>query len=102
MIPERQGLALSRALQERPDFAESVTHMLNSAEIGTADQEQAVLTAALEGRPRTYRASQLTDFGQSGVTVKKRKINGRPGLVLTGDGVTDALAKALSEWLAQR
>lgn len=107
-IPEKLGLALVKAVGQRPDLAARLTRDLQQADPADAAAERAVLERALESSARPGAETcpqedtrkteeQVIDAGQ-GVRMKAR-----PGrILLSGRGVTEDLARDLALWLEQR
>ena len=94
-IPERLGLALSKALEQDAGFAKGLIATLRVAKVKDAVGERSVIERALRG-PETpaVQAPELIP----GVTLDARK--GR--VVLRGAGVTPALQVDLEAWLRAR
>jgi ParB family chromosome partitioning protein len=107
-IPERVGLALAGALDRDAGFAAALRAALAAADADTAEAERGVLQTALArspepaprpgGRGRPRRAPPGPAPAAGGIV-----IDARPGWVLlTGDGITEALCRDLELWLADR
>jgi ParB family chromosome partitioning protein len=107
-IPERLGLALAGALDRDAGFAAALRAALAAADADTAEAERGVLQTALArssepaprpgGRGRPRRAPPGPAPAAGGIV-----IDARPGWVLlTGDGITEALCRDLELWLADR
>jgi len=95
-IPERLGLALVRALEADPGFAARLKASLRKTPPGTAEAERVILDRAL--RPPVDTSATRPPEIIPGVVLEARK--GR--VVLSGDGVTDALQQELRAWLSRR
>jgi ParB family chromosome partitioning protein len=106
-IPERVGLALAGALDRDDTFGARLSANLASAAPDSPEAERRVLEAALAdavappshtgkpGRPRTAPAVQTPTA--PGIVMEMR-----PGrVVLTGEGVTEDLCRALELWIAK-
>jgi ParB family chromosome partitioning protein len=107
-IPERVGLALAGALDRDAGFAAALRAALAAADADTAEAERGVLQTALArssepaprpgGRGRPRRAPPGPAPAAGGIV-----IDARPGWVLlTGDGITEALCRDLELWLVDR
>jgi hypothetical protein len=91
-IPERTGLALSKALAEDAGFAARLEKRLSAARPETPEAEAAVLAKALKGPGAGPPAPQ------PGVRLRES-----PGkLVLDGAGVDAAFTAKLKAWLAEQ
>jgi ParB family chromosome partitioning protein len=96
-IPEHLGLALVGAISGDTGFAQQLKASLRKTPPQSAEQERAVLEQALQqtlGKKATPKAAEIAP----GVHLEARK--GR--VVLSGKGVTGALLRDLSAWLAKR
>lgn len=96
-IPEKLGLALVSALQDRPNFATRLRDVLRKTRPETAVEERAALERALR-RGAALPPSQDPREVVPGVHLEAR----RGKLVLSGKGVTEDLQTALIEWLTAR
>lgn len=95
-IPERLGLALVRALEADPGFAARLKAGLRKTPPPNAEAERALLDRALR-KPAGAAGPKAPEI-IPGVILEARK--GR--VVLSGEGVTDALRRDLEAWLARR
>lgn len=96
-IPERLGLALVKALDADPGFAEGLRERLRQAPPASAAEEIETLTAALRRpvNPNRVAAPPETEQIRSGL-----RLSTTPGrLVLEGPEVTAALRARLLSWL---
>lgn len=106
-IPERVGLALAGALDRDEGFGARLCADLTAAAPDSPEAERRILEAALAraveppaqtgkpGRPRTPPAVQTPTA--PGIVMEVR-----PGrVVLTGEGVTEDLCRALELWIAK-
>ncbi len=106
-IPERVGLALAGALDREDGFGAGLSAALNAAEPDSPEAERKILDTALTravepaaqtgkpGRPRTAPAEKTSTA--PGIVMEVR-----PGrVVLTGEGVTEDLCRALELWIAK-
>ncbi|MEL6362652.1 MAG: ParB N-terminal domain-containing protein, partial [Pseudomonadota bacterium] len=104
-IPERLGLKLSKAIEERPEFLTHLVAVLKSAKIASSDDERRVLehalkrTAQLVGADRKKSDAPLEtlDLGQGlRMHVRKDKVE------IEGARVTDDLITSLRAWLVKQ
>jgi len=103
-IPERLGLALVKALKEDPASADRIAGALQNHAAGTAEEEAGILSKAL-GKAKKQEAGSAGSVSNEPVTetifgVQLTRARGR--LVLSGDGLTDALVADLRNWLEAR
>lgn len=109
-ISERVGLDIVQQMQADPGFGPRLRANLMAATPRDAVAEQAIVKAALSNS-KTQKMPSLndateSDFGSSeevlavlgGIRVKR--LSGG-ALILTGEGVTDAFAQNLLDWLAK-
>jgi ParB/RepB/Spo0J family partition protein len=97
-IPEKLGLPLVAALQERTGFRRSLTEALRKAAPADAAAERAVLERALKGQGAARARPDKGEQVAPGVTL----MPGRGRLTLSGKGVDGALIEDLRAWLASR
>jgi len=98
-IPERLGLALSKALTSDPAFGDRVRTALATAPDRDAEAERAILEAALApaGREKPARPPERT------VALEGMRLKGRAGrIALEGEAVTEALIEEIVAWLGDR
>jgi len=98
-IPEKVGLALVAQLQRESGFKKRLILSLRESKPATVEAERAVLDRALTGgsKPTVRKKNSGEQFAPD-VFVKSRKNE----LVLSGDGVSDALIRDLKSWLKAR
>lgn len=106
-IPERVGLALAAALEERPGFDKSLAKALDAADPASARDERVVLDQALKsslsGALETKPSAKTLRRGLARDLAPGLRLEAKPGrLVLSGDRVTDGLCQELEAWLAAR
>ncbi|APZ55174.1 ParB/RepB/Spo0J family partition protein [Salipiger abyssi] len=101
-IPERLGLALSRALTEDPGVASELTAQLAAAPERDAAGERALLEAALRPAPAKTAAPEAVPAVALSLPGGVRLKGGAGRIALDGEGVTEALIADLAEWLRQR
>ena len=105
-IPERLGLALIKAIEERDGFLDALRIRLDRNAPRTAQAELDQLQAALLQADTPARPDRSTPAALSLPDValpKGLKLEAREGrLVLKGKAVTEALAADLAAWLASR
>ncbi len=94
-IPERLGLALVTAQQAERGFVPRLKAALRKTPPASAEAERATLERAL--RKATEVPAPVPEVAP-GIRLQARKGQ----LVLSGQGVTDELRRALEAWLAQR
>lgn len=98
-ISERLGLALVKALEDRPDLAGQIVDALEAAEPDSAEAETAILTRMIAppkaGKPVSARQDRV-EIGAVTVTKGKGRIE------LSGQGVTPDLMDRLKTWLAEQ
>ena len=97
-IPEKLGLPLAAALQERPGFARRLVEALQKAAPEDAVAERAVLEWVLKGQGATRPGAGAGEELSPGVMLKA----GRNGVILSGAGVDGALIKDLRTWISSR
>ncbi len=97
-LGERLGLALAKALEDRPALAEELENALGGSQ--DAEQEQDLLRAALRARPSGGKdAAPPAQIDSPGPGIKvTRKASG--AITLSGAGVDAALHARLLDWLA--
>jgi hypothetical protein len=103
-LGERLGLVLAKAIEDDSDITQRLRVALQQADITSAEEEQAVLQAALvfrgeaEGRAiKTVTKSPLDTIPSDSKIVVTEQDDG--SLTLSGGGVTRALRPALEAWL---
>ena len=109
-IPERLGLALSKALGADPDLARSLADRLRQTATGSAAEEIALLDHAARGgassRKKTLTAGTDTVSTRDQPTLANfggvRLSCGPDGLTLSGPGVDAAFRAELETWLKRR
>lgn len=100
-IPERTGLALSKALTQDPGFAKRLSDMLEAGDLGTAQDEALVFAKALKPvavsvkPPAKPKESQLIQELIPGVHLSARR--GR--VVLEGGEVNPGFIERLQDWV---
>ena len=104
-LSERQGLALSKALEADKALVGRIKDVLAKTPPGDATAEQAALSALL--RPVTPSPpalpSSVPEGGSPRVSEAGIKVTrGKGRISLSGTGVTDDLMDALEAWLAER
>lgn len=98
-IPERLGLALVKALEDRPDLAGQIAEALEAAEPDSAEAETAILTRMIAPPKAAKSVSARQDRVEIGaVTVTQ----GQGRIELSGQGVTPDLMDRLKTWLAEQ
>ena len=106
-IPERVGLALAAALEERPGFAEDLARALAQAAPAEPSQERAVIDRVLQKSTSLKRGSETKPTKSPPPAPREiapgLQLETGPGrLVLSGDQVTEALCREIETWLAAR
>jgi len=111
-ISEKRGLELSKAVQESTDFVEKLHNRLASANRGEAQGELDILSAAIAEyqrppaplapqEPASVRPSANPETGS--VKAPEARFDAAEGRIeITGEGVDEALFKALRKWLAAK
>ena len=122
-IPERLGLALSKALRAEPKLAERLAARLGAEEGRDAEAEMEILREAAEGapanggfaakspegaakrtrdgrRPPSLRAGPEVEI-RPGLRLSQRRAEGGCAIVLSGPGVDGALRERLADWLRE-
>ncbi|MEX5730255.1 ParB family chromosome partitioning protein [Rhodovulum iodosum] len=109
-IPERLGLALSRALEADAELAPRLRERLRKGAPADAAAELALLERALTGQGRGA-AAKAPGQGRAAPSADGRPVEGPGGIrmqaapgriTLTGEGVTEAFRADLAAWLAGR
>ena len=96
-IPEHLGLALAKRATEDLGFAPDLIARLRAVSPATEAEERAVLDRALAPAPKEA-ADRATEDQPEGI-----RMVAKPGrITLSGQGVTEDLARDLQEWLAAR
>lgn len=105
-LPERRGLALSRALAEDPGTALRLRQLIDKAPPATAEEEQALIDAVLAGQgprtgsPRPPRPAPGPAVGtRVGEGIWMRTAAGGE-VTLSGPGLTPERREKLRNWLA--
>ena len=111
-ISEKRGLELSKAVQENPGFVDKLRNRLATGNRGEVQGELDVLSAAiaeyqrppapLEPRePASVPPSAKPETGS--VRAAEARFDPAEGRIeITGEGVDEALFKALRKWLAAK
>ncbi|SPF81815.1 ParB/RepB/Spo0J family partition protein [Pseudoprimorskyibacter insulae] len=98
-IPERLGLALSKAVLADDGFVGAVAKTLHADM--SAEEERSALEAALRG-PKPDAGNRPAPMPAPEPVAPGIRLRARAGRVeLDGDGVTDAMIAQLKEWLKQ-
>lgn len=97
-IPEKLGLALVQALQNREGFERSLRAALRKAASEDATQERQILDRILKGQARRTTPAKPVQQVAPGVMLQA----GSKAVRLTGSGVDDQLIEDLTHWLAAR
>jgi ParB family transcriptional regulator, chromosome partitioning protein len=103
-LPERLGLVLARALETEPDLAARLGALLRDAAPTSAENEQAVLLAAISGgsKPAKPAGKAVGDEIYPGLTLRAETLASATGegrVVLQGAAVTPELLERLRGWL---
>lgn len=100
-IPERLGLALVKAIETDPQAEARIRNALAETGAGGAEAEIAALNGALEAAPTVAKpANSAGTEPDMGDPIRMKVSAGK--VVLSGPGVTEALAEELRVWLVER
>lgn len=101
-IPERLGLALSKALSE-PGFASGLRAALRPGEEMGSDEERAVLEAALVPAAPNATSTPKPPAPKPETIAPGLRLKARAGRVeIEGEAVTEALVSQIKDWLKDR
>lgn len=104
-IPERVGLALAAALEERVGFVEDLAQALAQAAPANAGEERAVIDRVLmqDTSPKGPLETKSTRKPTPRDIAPGLRLEAKAGrLVLSGDQVTETLCQEIETWLAAR
>lgn len=106
-IPERLGLSLAKALEDRPDDLPALIASLTEHPAATAAEELARLTRFSAGRPVAKSTKTVSDTAKNALRTEVRpgvflEISGgfsKPVLTLSGPAVDPQFRERLEHWL---